>query len=291
MRAMLEALAPIARTAWNDACCRAVQGSDDPFAIWLHETHGPAPAFAGLDPSVAVGVAARRLAFDRLHRLAAAEFTARGLRHELWLLGAGLDARWDIAGTPPDKDAAKDAARVLAFDLPEIQAARAQLLQAMPLPRRGQGTVPVPIDFSQAIDAFPSSEVPVIALAEGLFDHLEASARAALLARLAAAAPRVILLADGLDHRGAAFDNRRPARFTGARELRFVGAARDMVAFHRACGWETRRQVPLFGEMAKLVASRRPGLRWIAHLPLPGFAQRLYALHWLEPADRTAAYG
>lgn len=287
MRACLEALPPVARTGWNDACCRAADGDGDAFARWLVEAHGPSPALAGLDPSVAIGVAARRQAFDRLVRLAVAEIAGRGMAYEVWLLGVGFDARWDIVGAPP----ADAATRVLAFDLPAVLAARAQLLADTPLPVRRQPAIAIPVDFSRAIGALPGSDLPVIAIAEGLFDHLDATARAALLARLAAAAPGMVLLADGLDRRGAAFDNRRPERFTGDGGLRFVGAPADAVAFHRQCGWETRRQVPLFGEMAGLVAARRPALRWLRHLPLPGFARRLYALHWLEPAGRGAAHG
>jgi len=278
MREQLIALSPLARTAWNDACCRAEHSNvcNDAMASWLVDAFGNSPAFAKLDPLVSVGVAARRRAFDRLMQ-DVQDYFGPSIRYEVWLLGAGFDL---------GRDFGPSAERVLAFDLPEVLNVRSLLSERAEIPKLSSGEVAIPADFRDVTTTLPKTDWPILAIAEGFFDFLDAQSRTRLLGCLAKASRKgkVILLCDGLNSLGSAIDNRNPERFTGERGLPFVGAPRDAVAFHRECGWQTRLSVPLFREMALLIAETRKARGWMRHVPMPGFARRLYALHWLEPS-------
>lgn len=286
MRALLERLSPLERTAWNDASCRAVlqargvAGVTDSFAAWLDDACGPSPAAAGLDRLVPVGVAARRRAVDRALRDILARLDAAHLSCEIWLLGAGLDAGW-TTGERPDGRAV---AAVREIDLPGLTDAKAQLLDrfgrapARPVTRAA-------VDLAASPEALPQTERPVLAVAEGLLDHLAVEPRGRLLRALAGAAPAVVLLADGLSRAGARLDNRRPERFTGDAGLPFADPPPDLPAFHGRCGWSTRAEVPLFPEMARVLGERRRLWRGIAALPWPAPLRRLYALYRLEAGE------
>lgn len=286
MRSLLEALSPLERTAWNDATCRAMlrarglASMTDSFAAWLHESCGPSPAAASLDSSVSVGIAARHRTVDDLARQTLGRLEAAGSFCEIWSMGAGLDMSWTLGERP----AGNAVAVVREFDLPGLIAAKNELSDRF-------GTEPEhtftrdAVDFADPSLSLPRTERPVLAIAEGLFDHLSEEPRGRLLAALAQAAPAVVLLADGLSRSGVKFDNRRPERFTGDSHLKFAEPPEDLSTFHERSGWSTCGEIGLFPEMARILGERSFFWRAVSALPFPASLRRLYTLYHLEIGD------
>ena len=285
--AALAGLDPLQRTAWLDAGCRARETTrtrpviDDPFARWMIATYGQARGYDGLHPSLRLGVIARTWRFDQAIIRRADRARRSGTTFELWSLGTGFDARRIRLA-----HALEGVVSVYReFDLKPVLDAKNILIHASPFAGAYGPLDFVSIDWPEHLPAaLPRSEKPVLIVAEGLVDFLPPVVRLDLLDRLKSSAPRSILLIDALSRAGTDYDNRRPERYTGDRNLRMEPAPDEPALSHAEAGWVTIDRSSLFSAMRDVLVAHYPRmLAPFRNVAPPSSLRHLYELHVLEP--------
>lgn len=290
--AALAGLDALQRTAWLDAGCRALETArarpviDDPFARWMIAAYGQAPGYDGLHASLRLGVIARTWRFDQAIIRRVNRARRSGTTFELWSLGAGFDARRiRLAQT---FDGVVSAYRE--FDLKLVLEAKDLLIQASPFAGAYGSLDFVSVDRPEHLPAaLPQSKNPVLIVAEGLVDFLPLAVRLDLLERLRSSAPRSILLLDALSRAGTDYDNRRPERYTGDKNLLMEPAPDEPALFHAEAGWVTIDLSSLFSAMRDVLVAHHPRvLAPFRRVSPPPSLQHLYEFHALEP--RASAF-
>ncbi|MDR3043311.1 MAG: class I SAM-dependent methyltransferase [Desulfovibrio sp.] len=298
-RQALAALTPVERTAWHDASARALAGRwrgdfRDPPAEHLLEALGGADHLPALHPAVAPCVVARARILDAMLLDA-----LRGAEHaEVWHLGAGFDARWHRLGPHHPDMPAKVAWHEV--DTPRVLALKEELLRDSPFAgayasvvRHGVPDMPDMPNMkvmAEIARIMPQGEPGVrrIVVLEGLLDLLPAHVKHGLLGALRHAMPGGVVLLDALDAAGAAFDNRRPERFTGHPALRVHGISDDAGLFFLDAGWAVTRSHAIMKRVPAMVCARFGLPAVLARVPLPAAMTAHYRCYALRPAHDLA---
>lgn len=294
-RTALASLSALERTAWLDVGCRALESGrgrrlvNDVFAEWMIKTFGNAPGYAGLHPSLRLGVVARTWRFDEAIKCQLLRARRRDTPIELWCLGSGFDARRirlaealeGIVGAYRE------------FDLTAVLHAKKAIIQASPFSGLYGDLDFVEIERPEQLpDVLPQSTKPVLVVAEGLVDFLPSTVRLRLIERLKVCVPNSVLLLDSLSRAGTDYDNRHPQRYTGDKDLLMEPAPEDPSRLHAAAGWVTIDRSSLFIAMRDVLIARHPRLLGpFKTMPPPSSMRHLYEFHVLEPCvacDRTA---
>jgi O-methyltransferase involved in polyketide biosynthesis len=292
-RQALAALSPAERTAWHDASARARAGCwrgdfRDPPAEYLLKALGGAAHLPALHPAVNPCVVARA------HMLDAMLLDAlRGADHaEVWSIGAGFDARWRRLGPHHPEMPAQVVWHEV--DTPRVLALKEELLRDSPFAGAYAAVVRHVVreeeDMGEIARIMCQGASPTrrIVVMEGLLDLLPAHAKHGLLVALRHAMPEGVLLLDALDTAGAAFDNRRPERFTGHPALRVHGTSDDAGLFFLDAGWAVTRSQAIMGRVPAMVCARFGLPAVLGRVPLPAAMTDHYRCYALRPAHDLA---
>lgn len=294
-RQALAALTPMERTAWHDASARALAGRwcgdfRDPPAEYLLDALGGVAHLPVLHPAVNPCVVARARILDAmlLDALRGAE------RAEVWHIGAGFDARWHRLGPYLPGMLAEVVWHEV--DTPRVLALKEALLRDSPFAGAYAAVVrhdvPDVANMGEIACIMQQGEPSMrrIVVMEGVLDLLPAHAKHGLLAVLRQAVPEGLVLLDALDAAGAAFDNRRPERFTGHPALRVYGTSDDAGLFFLDAGWAVTCTHAIMERVPAMVCARYGLPAVLGRVPLPAAMTDHYRCYALHPAHDLARH-
>lgn len=270
--------AGLPQTAWLTVFCHHACGDawglKRPVSEWLLARLG-SPAFAArLSAYTRHGIAARAVWFDRQIDVLLQEAAVRGERVDIWVLGAGLDSRWQwILDQHADQ-----VESYREFDYMSLLTMKDRLLHGSPWHDTWRKVTMHGADLGQDPgNILPQGTGRVIVVAEGLLDYFDEQGKRALIRAIVRNTTHASVLLDAQSSWLLSRNNRNPAGSTGADELTYGWAPACPIRFYDGLeGLAVRAHEPL---LPALLKKRFP---LISLIPMPRLIRNAYNLLLLE---------
>ncbi|CCH48470.1 hypothetical protein [Pseudodesulfovibrio piezophilus] len=246
----------------------------------MEQCGGQPGAFPVLHRMVAPSLVCRSMVLDSMLKKTLA--TWKGNEPvSVWNVGSGAEFRWPRIRTDLKRDVSWHEC-----ELPVIAELKRRLFKSAPVAEEfavvQQHTVSSMCDFPAVLGDPDRNHVIIF---DGVMDCLPVAQKSILLTAVRRACPRALLIFDALDEKGAAFDNRRPERFTGHPALRMYGLPGDIGEFFLQNGWALHEAVKIMDGVVKLACTRFHLPKVIGKLKLPAAVTAHYHCYRLLAAS------